>query len=226
MNCINNNSCHFWTALIVAVSLSITLSIAPTQAAVILVVDVSDFFDSDAGTNSLKLSGVSGALPEVTVTANGNFPELDLRNFFTSPKSGLQISSAIMEGLADFMGRTYGLSFLSGVFGCRVNVDPDCIPRITDIPNTSLGILATNGQNHDFDTAQTALTGLSVFNVGALGFSASDFGTGGDVFAQDFPFVRIGQWRAVGLNSSVPEPTTLTLLGLGILAGIVRRRCG
>lgn len=97
-------------------------------------------------------------------------------------------------------------------------------PTITDIPNTSLGLLATNLQNHDFDTTETALTGLSVFNVGALGFSASDFGTGGDVFAQDFPFVGIGQWRAVGFKITVvPEPATGILFVLGLVVFAVSR---
>lgn len=103
-----------------------TFAIVPARAAVILTVDVSDFFDSDAGTNNLRFSGVPGALPEVTVTANGNFPELDLRNFFTSPKSGFGETSASTEGLADFMGRTYGQLFLSGHFGCHF--DPSCPP--------------------------------------------------------------------------------------------------
>jgi len=93
-----------------------TVAIVPVRAAVILTVDVSDFFDSDAGTNNLRFSGVPGALPEVTVTANRNFPELDLRNFFTSPKSGFGETSATAESLADFMGRTYGQLFLSGHF--------------------------------------------------------------------------------------------------------------
>lgn len=177
-----------------------TVAIVPAQAAVILTVDVSDFFDSDPGTNDLRFSGVPGAHPEVTVTDNGNFPELDLRDFFTSPKSGSGETSASSESLADFKGRTYGQRFLSGHFNPGFPFPPS--PEV-DIPNTSLGLLATNRAHHDFDTTQTALTGLSVFDVGALGFSASDFGTGGDLYAQDFPFVKIGQWQAVGFNVTV-----------------------
>jgi hypothetical protein len=154
---------------------------------VLLYVDFSDFLDADPLTNSIVVSGVEGALPRTMVVDPGNFPELDLRDFFTSDRTGNGETAATDEGLADFKGRTYGRFFLSGHFET---------PAVADIPPTSLGLLATNRAHHDFETNETALRGQSVFDLGALGLEASDFGSGGDLYAQDFPFERIGRWKA------------------------------
>lgn len=155
---------------------------------ILLRVDYQDFLDDDPATNFLIFSGVYDAMPESTVTANGNFPELDLRDFFVTDQTGSGETAALAEGLADYTGRTYGRLFLSGHLG----PEPE-----TDIPLRSLGLLATNRQDHDFDIAEVAFVGHSVFDASALGLTAADFGTGGDLYAQDFPFKKIGRWEAV-----------------------------
>jgi len=152
---------------------------------VLLVVDYSDFLDGDDATNTVRFTGVDGALPRLDVVDPGNFPELELRNFFVTDQTGSGETSATDEALADYKGRTYGRLFLSGHFSSL---------EIADIAPTSLGLLATNRAHHDYRTDETALTGTSAFDLTGFGLQAADFGTGGDLYAQDFPFRKIGRW--------------------------------
>jgi hypothetical protein len=170
-------------------------STGPTNAGLLLLrVDYHELLDNDTSTNWVFFNGVDGAKPESTVIDQGNFPELDLRDFFRVGRtdSSANETSALLEGLSDYLGHTYGRLFLSGHFA-----DPFGGVSLVDIPPTSIGLLATNRAHQAFDTGQTALVGRSLFDLSNMKLTAADLGKGGDLYAQGFPFRKIGRWEAV-----------------------------
>jgi hypothetical protein len=181
------------TALIGTLLTGCSSSTGPGNAdRVLLRVDYHELLDSDTSTNLVFFNGVAGAMPESTVTDPGDFPELDLRDFFRVGRTDSlgNETLALVEGLADHLGHTYGRLFLSGHF-------QDIGTLFVDIPPTSLGLLATNRRHQAFDVGQTALVGQSQFDLSGMKLTAADLGNGGDLYAQGFPFRKIGRWEAV-----------------------------
>lgn len=199
-------------------SVMLCMSALGADGAILLNVDISDFYDGNPATNNIVITA-SGSAPSTAVTDNGNFPQVHLKGFFTVDQNTPGETTSIGGGLLrDFVGREFTNLYTSnqfvplfeGIFG----PDP-WIPAPTD-----LGILAGNRLNMDFDTAQPAFSGSATWDMGVRGWVAGDFNlTGGTIEAQDFPFVEIGQYSV-----TIPEPSASLLLGVAGLGLLARRR--
>jgi hypothetical protein len=58
-------------------------------------VDYHELLDNDTSTNWVFFNGVDGAKPESTVIDQGNFPELDLRDFFRVGRTDSSVNETL-----------------------------------------------------------------------------------------------------------------------------------
>lgn len=195
------------------------------NASVVMVVDYSDYLDSDPLTNSISFTGVDGVYSQ-SDAATTNFPIIFLESFFNSEQFfPIHELVATSSGLGDMNGRDYGRA-----------IDGDSYTNLDGrhmFPQDSMGFLATNRAVQTFSTTRDALRGTSIFDFTGYGFTVSDFRTGGDLYANNYihenrgnpdpsdGFVLVGQWTA----SAVPVPAAVWLFGSGLigLIGFAKR---
>jgi opacity protein-like surface antigen len=95
--------------------------------------------------------------------------------------------------------------------GTFFGIDPGSAFDLSPLP---LNALTVDG---DFYTASLDITGFGTANIGQIRFDPS--GTTGEGYQLDY--VRV---NAAPIAASIPEPSSLALLGLGGLGMFVRRR--
>ena len=187
---------------LVVVLLGFGLGATVTQAAppILLQVDVSN----PAAVTFTATSDFSYA-----VDSSFNLQEgIDLVSFFTAPLSGPGSTGTISGSLATPSYPAYPYDYWSAD------------DRSGSFNQVDLNLYrATEGLNNPqiFSTTANAFTGTSTINLSSqVAYLPSLLGTTGNIvpgWGSMEPYTVIGQWQVV----AIPEPTTLTLVGLGLL---------
>lgn len=205
-------------------------AVSLTSNAAVLIIDLSDFRDTDPDTNNITITSVTGEVSssDITATETGNFPIVGIEGLFVTDKTTSNFIPSelteIVSGLQDYLGNPYGNLHVNEHF-CDLSDPVSPIEYCMNQGNKSLGMLNTTRNTHRFSTTDTAFTGSSTWDLTGYGLTLSDFNLSGEVTAQAYSpgitFKPIGKWEAYVPNTAPAFTTTPTISGDATVGSIL-----
>jgi len=186
-------------------------------------------------TRLLTIVVFAGWVGSVNATLMNVLIEVDIADFSAVTFSATGAAPSVNEfGVSTLEGIS-----LLGIFSAEETVNPgaitgDLVPHGATGSYNQANTLPSDfdlnlwclgcGETQDFDTSFAAFTGVATVDL--TGYSILGAGYYGDILDADnlSSGVTIGQWEIIDSSATVPLPSTLVLLGLGLAGlGFARR---